>query len=521
MSAYPNDLEAVTLQRVIKQHRARRVAAWNVATGELYSESGNGAQLESDAPLSRVLNLIAGLTPALRPRTLFIIGGESAATTPRRSWWSEPAQLESAADGDGPWSYDGYELAAHAATGGRDEATENAGNYQRGDCRVDVRMSALWFAGVTSPRDFRDNWQCLNHALRRTFDDRATLLATPAMTGLDLLHRSLPAGARYPLAPLALRNQLYSSSGQGRFEFCPAPELAGQSVAGLWWLDARWMYAACVRGLPVGAPTHTDYPQGADSLEAYIPYRPAWYRVDVRVPEGWGHMGLIASRVAGETVYPAQPGEWLRDVWTSGSELAVALKNDWTCIIHERWAYRQESVPGLPDPTRFWIDRLRALREVYSSVPAVAGAIRHLVLDTVGMWHRQESWKLRITPIRDVPRSSDARVHHIDRAAGVASWYERKPLQRDQLAWQRPEWSATVWGRSRARENTAALAIPRGELVAYRSDAIVTCRQPEAASWLDDGQPGTFRRKGEIPGPLVMPATVGELLELRREQEAD
>ena len=504
-------------KRIAREYKRRHIAVWNVETGELISDRGNGVTLAPRTPLSTVLDMLTNVPASQQVRMLYIIGGKSAANTPKRAWWAEPATLPADGLSGVPWRFDGYEIAARAAGGA--DATQNAGTYQRGDVTIDVRMSALWFPGIISPREWRDSWNALQLALARTFDSAAALLATPAATGLDLLERSLPAGVRYPLAPQELRDLLYGISGQGRFEFCPSPD-APAVLPGLWWLDARWMYAACVRNLPTGTPAHFSFGGGADADEGYLDHQPGWYRVDVQVPRNWGHRGLIATRRDGERVWPCEPGEWLRDVWTSGAELAVALRNGWPCLIYERWAYERQAVGyALPDPTRTWAANLRTLRSDYAHSPAIAAALRHMLIDTVGMWHRRAGEKLRITPLADV--GAGVRVHHVDRRAGLAYWYEAKPLGRSALPWQRPEWSATVWNRAAARENTAALRLPVEMLVAYRSDALVVCERPAPAAWLDDGQPGTFRLKGHIPGPLAMPADAAALLALRSEREGE
>ena len=513
MSALPiaGDPDGQELTYLARQHKHRAAAFWHITAGELISERGAGSQLGAVWPLSRMLDMFATLPTASRPRVLFLIGGESATTTPRRSWWAEPAAAG--------WQYDGYEIAAHADG----DPVENAGTYSRDGIVIDVRMSAIWFPGVTVARVARDAWLTLQLALHRSFDAHATPLTTPAMTGLDLLQRSLPRGVRYPLAPAELRELLHQISGQGRFEFCPDPSRAGRQIDGLYTLDARWMYAACVRNLPTGIPHHTAYSGGADAAEAFAGYAPAWYRVNIQVPRNWIHRGLIGQRIDGETIWPCEPGQWIRDVWTTGAELAVALRQRWPCLIYERWAYPTAGPYAriLPDPTREWIGQLRSLRETYAGDAPVAAAIRAMMIDTVGMWHRTAGEKLRITPIAQFPgAASGARLHHVDRRAGLAYWYEPKPLARDQLAWQRPEWSTTTWSRARSRENDAALRIPRDELVAYRSDGLVTCVAPDPAEWPDDGKPGTFRRKGAVIGPLVMPASAAAMQELRRESEA-
>lgn len=494
---------ASTLVRIAKQHNQRHVAFWNQAgDGCIQSDTGGGRICRpADWPLSRVLDLIARTPADRRVRVLFLVGGETVATEPARAWWREPA-----AKG---WTFDGYEMAAASGLGGH----FNAGQYTRDGVTVDVRMSARWFPGVSDPAVCVAAWNTLARRLRGpgAFDDHAALLATPAATGLDLLHRSLPrtlaghAPLEWPAAPDALRDVLFSQVGQGRMQYCPDPARIGETIAGTWTLDGRWMYAACLSHLPVGVPHHTAWLHGEDAEAAYLPFVTAWYRVAAQVPTTWRHLGLIPERCDGMTAWPNEPGVWIPDAWVSGAELAVALEHRWPVIVYERWDYRDaDHTPG-HDPARTWINKLRLLRA--TSTPAafgehiadpMAAAIRHLVIDTVGMWHRQAGQRLRVTP----PAEAAGPVHHLDRRANLAYWYERTPLSAEALAFSRPEWSATVWGRARARLHRAMLQLPRRDVLELRTDAIVLARPPEL--WPDDGQPGSFRVKDRAEGPLVI-----------------
>ena len=499
---------ASTLVHVETDRTPRRVAFWNRRTGYIQSDRGPGGRLSGiETPLSVVLSLITGMKPDDRTRVVYIIGGEHVDSEPATAWWAEPM-----AHG---WGYDGYEMSATTS----DRGHLNAGTYEREGVTVDVRMSARWFPGCDDPCVCVQAWNHLQTRLRATFGAGAALLATPAATGLDLLARSLPraphghAPIEWPAAPEALQRVLYGNVGQGRMQWCAALDQLGRTVEQVYSLDGRWMYASCVSNLPVGTPTHTEYPRGADAQEAYLSYVPAWYRVTSWVPQEWGHIGLIPTREDRDTAtsWPDTPGRCIEDAWLSGAELAVALSAGWPVVIWERWAYPDyQHTPG-SNPAGEWAKRLRQLRS--ASQPAaygdaaepMAGALRHLLIDTVGMWHRREGERLRITPIAE-QRPEGARIHHLDRKRGYVAWYEPVPLSRWATPWQRPEWSATVWGKSRAKLHTAALRLPRRSIIDLRNDAIQLTEQPPASCWPDDGQPGTFRVKETLAGPFTLTA---------------
>lgn len=491
-----------TLVRVAKQHRRRHVAFWRLQTGEIMSDVGAGGQYINHS-LGDMLDLIASTPERSRVRVLFLVGGESVATEPPREWWTEPTHRQT-----GDWVFDGYEMAAASGEGGH----LNAGQYTRDGVTVDVRMSARWFPGVSDPAVCVSAWNALQDRLGSAFGEHAVLLTTPAATGLDLLHRSLPRtrigdpAIEWPAAPADLREVLFHQVGQGRMQYCPLPERIGETVDGLWTLDARWMYAACLSHLPVGEPHHTVWEDGEDAENAYLPYVTGWYLVDAWVPGDWRHLGLIPERIGGETRWPDTPGQCIERSWVSGAELAVALEHGWAVLVYERWDYRDSPYVAGHDPARTWSAKLRALRadsteELYgAAAEPMAAAIRHLLIDTVGMWHRQAGQRLRVTP----PAEAAGFVHHLDRRANLAYWYEMTPLSPETQAFSRPEWSATVWGRARARLHRAMLAIPRHDIVELRTDAIVLTRPIEWPH--DNGQPGSFRLKSRQEGPL----TIGE-----------
>lgn len=495
---------ASTLVHVATDRTPRRVAFWNRESGIIQSDTGGGRSC-SGWPLSRVLNLIAATREPNRVRVLYIIGGEHVDSEPETAWWAEPM-----AHG---WGYDGYEMSASTS----DRGHLNAGTYERDGVTVDVRMSARWFPGCDDPCVCVQAWNHLQTRIRAAFGRSAALLATPAATGLDLLARSLPraphghAPIEWPAAPAELQEMLYRNVGQGRMQWCPTLDQLGRVVDQVYSLDGRWMYASCVSNLPVGTPTYHEWERGADAAEAYLPYVPAWYRIAAWIPDDWNHLGLIPDYdlARGERCWPDTPGQVIVSSWVSGAELGVALSAGWRVLICGRWAYPDyQHAPG-SNPAGEWAKKLRVLRATSQAAAygdaaePMAGALRHLLIDTVGMWHRREGEKLRITPIAE-QRPATARVHHLDRKHGYVAWYEPVPLSRWATPWQRPEWSATVWGKSRYKLHTAALKLPRHSIIDLRNDAILLTERPAATSWPDDEQPGTFRVKETLTGPFTL-----------------
>lgn len=143
-------------------------------------------------------------------------------------------------------------------------------------------------------------------------------------------------------------------------------------------------------------------------------------------------------------------------------------------------------------------------------------AIRAMQIGAVGQWAARDGERLRITPAATTVIPPGGRLHHLDRQAGLIHWYERRPLSDGQRQLCRPEWSATVWSRARAKLNDYALTIPRRIIVALRSDAIVTSEPLDGLP--DSDHPGQFRIKWSESslGPFVMPASADRMLQLRQ-----
>jgi hypothetical protein len=512
----------------------RRVAFWNTRTGEILSEHGDGQKLSTKTSLADVLDMLERFPAGTRPQTLYLIGGGKASTIPPRDWWTAPARAG--------WDIDDYERKTHAAT------------YQRGEGRAKiklyVRASSVWFddlADQAEPRLVRAAYLALRDLGNKHFDPKCTLLDTPSMTGQDWLRRTLPtartggtkgrAPVEYPAAPAALVDMLYHNATQGRMQFCPHPDVVGQEVAGLYVLDARWQYAACLSNLPVGIPDHDSYPYGADAIEAFVPYAPGWYRVAARVPLDWRHLGLIGDPTRADEnandKWPDAPGAWIGEdggVWIGGAQLGLAIEQGWPVLIFERWVYRDvERMPGA-NPAGEFRRRMVELRKEASDTrhyPAeqaalMAAGARSIVIAAIGRWHARSRAKLQITPGAQEKsiKGNIPGMTFVDHKANTVYWYKEIPFTEEQRIYCQPQWSASVWDRSAFRTNRQALYYPRRDILAVRSDALVLLHKLVLHD-PDYGNPGEWRYKEQIPGPLLCPPNADAMQVLRHSGEED
>lgn len=426
-------------------------------------------------PLSELL--LGALAQGVR--TLYLVGGDRAQTTPARSYFFEPT-----ADG---WELSGFTTWPHS---GHYSITND---LQTRPNRVDVHMSAAWFGDLTDGAACRDSYVALKGALREYFDHGATLMGTPGRTGLDLLQRVLPRDGRYPVLPEALRSLLHANIGQGRMH----PTWDRPSVAeNLYWLDARWMYAHCLRDLPTGEPL---YDPDSTAFPANL-HAPAFYAIAFRVPANWQYpLGLLphSGRDAhGEprTIWPHTPGT-PGFGWCTNAELRFAVERGWRVHVHERITFSG----GQPDPARPWLERLKALRP-QTRDPHVAAAARALLIQAIGGWARQARSELRSVP-RDLKNAVPDEAYDVTMLPDRIDYRTDMPLHPDLLAFQHPEWSGMVWGRSRAYLARAALRYldetPGGRIMWLRNDALVVDVDP---NWPDDLLVGTFRVKHRLVG---------------------
>jgi hypothetical protein len=467
------------LKRRVRDWPARPVIFCDLARGMIH-ENGTPIRWDEPAELELVLDLATvDAWEKERPSTLYLLGGWNAETTPPAKWFDAP-------EGWTRLSLNRYPLIAQ---------------YKGPDGhKLTIYGTAQWFGQCASVGLCRKAYLRLRQLLRAIFDEKVTLMGTPARTGLDLLERSLPRNKdnvpyEYPALDAATHKTLESEIGQGRME-CVA-SAATPATDTLYIEDAIWMYASCIRHLPA-PPLHHD------EINEFAGYRAGFYRVLFRVPGDWQHIGLLPVQAvdarSGATYFywPDVPGpvEYMSVV--GDAELRLALENGWSCEIVERWLFADDRAANA-DPLRQFAEKLRALREAVTDEregklgKPLRDAIRALLIKMIGGLHRRGRTTLVETPIERAEEISvDAEIEEVT----PSSIFWRKPVALDASTRQfaQPHWAAMVWSRARAKLNKQALMVPRECIVWLRSDALVLTFDP---GWTGT-KPGEFRCKRQL-----------------------
>ena len=364
-------------------------------------------------------------------------------------------------------------------------------------------------------------WDDLEHQLERKFLERKfhadgykLLGNTPAQTGRELIWISLPKDRRYPRLDDDLLDLIFHNFGQGRIETFPPQRSVLNN--GVYVLDGKWMYAACLSHLPTGPVQHdtVDEFMGVIRKDGRLaPICPGFYRVTARVPDGWQHIGLLKSskgEVFDETgYYPNTPGTTFTN-WTTADELSLAIDKGWHITIHERIIFPHPDT----DPLATWKKNLVDLRSEVDD-PLLKIAIRSIMLHTIGSWKRYITTEERHTPRGQMlpasfPEGSLYRI--LDSNPRENVWIEAIPLSSpDRQKFVRPEWSATVWGRARRRLAEFALQLPFEDIVCLSTDCVWCASLPGWVTTDDNVKPGVFREKDYVPGPWEWPRDNSEM----------
>jgi hypothetical protein len=386
----------------------------------------------------------------------------------------------------------------------------------------------------------------VEHTMQRQHGwDRAVIRATPSQTGLDLWRRSIPfdrvmgRSHEYAVVPKELRELIHRTSGQGNFTY---PSARSTTLPGMVDLDMRLAYAAAaMEELGCAPAIH-------DRVPDYAGFMPARYRIQYRVPNGWQHVGLFMtpdphSRPGNRSWFFPNTHGFVGETWVDASELRVALgpfphaceqcrdvfrcntgerclQHGWPMTILERIVFTKDR------PLRTWAEKLVQLRdEVTEAAPTAkiaelaSAAVRAILLHTIGALHHvagiRHSVLQSTTDPDDIPDHTLVDFVPTDDGA-VMTWREERMVPTS-VDYARPEWSAQIWGRTRARlllhrdgndRYTGALTLPYEQIVALRLDALLVIDDPR---WLDDGKVGRFRIKGQYPGPVAWPQSEDDL----------
>ncbi len=283
---------------------------------------------------------------------------------------------------------------------------------------VDLRTVAAWLGtNDCTPDEAHDALQLVADCLRHQFGwQDVCLLGTPAATGLELWRSSIgasrssgyTASTAYPILSEEVRTLIHQTSGQGRFEFLPAPP-SGLAEA-LFYLDGRLAYAApALNELGVGPVLH-------DTLPDYAGFTPARYRVRFRIPDTWAHVGLLMApddrppEAGGphrdgkrHWYFPRTPGT-VGETWADAAEMRIAhapfphtcltcaqqyrVNDGRHCPVHG-WdlSIEERIVFTTGRPLRLWAERLIAAREACDNNDLARSAVRNILLHGIGAFH--------------------------------------------------------------------------------------------------------------------------------------
>jgi len=397
--------------------------------------------------------------------------------------------------------------------------------YERDGFKVYLYGTGNYFGEESDLDAMYEVWSALEEKLQQAFhiEGYPALRSTPALTGKELLIVSLPKERQYTRLPDDILELITHNFGQARIEtFTPKQESLEN---GVYVTDGRWMYAHCISHLPTGPCYHNKRNEfiGVTTKAGILASAcPGFYSITARVPDNWQHIGLIKAS-QGKTItdesgyYPNTPGETFAN-WTTANELALALNHGWHIQIHERIIWPHE----LTDPFAKWRKYLVELREQIEQEPSsqvremLKDAIRAILLHTIGSFHQFVTWEERFTPrsgLPILPRLQDTlgnkSWHLYSITPKGMKWKEAVPLPEHRQRFIHPEWSATVWGRARARLAGFALRLPFEDIISLRTDSVWSASLPELPE--DTGKPGVFRIKEYIPGPWNWPNNGAEM----------
>jgi hypothetical protein len=465
---------------------------YNPLIGDLVLPNGSTMALSTSTPLEAVLDDIERRAYDGRKSsaTLYLVSGRNNDKRPDKKWFATTHG----------WHNDLYWKSL-------------TGDYTHEDFTIYLRGTGNFFDDeLRDTNGLYTAFNSLEAELENLFNATGCKVLgwTPAQTGRELLLYSLPKGVEYPLLARYLQELLHHNMYQNRIEtLSPKTEVLDN---GVYVIDGVWFYAGCISHLPVGPVYHDNQNEllvvRRKSDGKYAAHIPGFYNVDITVPDNWHHIGLAKENTVsdtGEAHYPNEPGYTFSN-WVSAAEAALMYDNGWHIHINERIIW--------PDTDRI-TDPLAPLREKLVNFRATStneyhkNAIRSILLHTIGSFNSIGVIKEQFTPYDGLPLREEPYKGEYRHTQGGIEWYALVPFDSPKrLKFVHPEWSATVWGRARAKLAEFALKLPFNDVVALRADAIWSASKLESG---DTSKPGSFREKAHIPGPWSWPKSGAEL----------
>lgn len=350
------------------------------------------------------------------------------------------------------------------------------------------------------------------------------ILATPALTSMDLLRRKLPVKARYENLPPDIESILLKNFSQARTELFDHNQ---DIIETLYNYDGLWYYASCCRHVPTGRIVHdyeNELAMTAPSKNGYRSTIAGFYRVNVTVPDNWCHIGLLPTKnttgLKKRSIYPNKPGNSFES-WCSDKELRLARDHGWHFEILERilWPDTQARKADLgqdrfdrtgQDPLRYWMETLVDLRQnIILKYPEpvrsmLKDAIRNLLNMGVGKMHagKNKHNDVYADSFDDIVEDG---LHFVDEnfITGEIHYTKETELTAYQKQTFHPHWTLYVWCTCKAKITQAALTVPYEHLVSIRTDGLwTTC----PCDFENTGKPGCLREKELVnKGPFPWP----------------
>lgn len=478
------------LTRRYVERRIERRAYWNPGNGRMYVE---GFGLLSSNHLGLAEATCAAF--AYEAEVLYLM--------PSLGRWKEHRGRY---PGKADWEESGVQLASYYRN--------HSATVALGELEMDIVPIGTWFPSVTEETYMSNVILAMSHLkdlLTKHFQPievhkgksdeyRVELMSTPARTGMDLLRRKLPYGVKYEDLPADVEHIVMTEFGQARTELF---DHGRDTVEDLHNYDGLWMYASCCRHMPVGKCVH-------DNESEYMGYVTGLYKVKVKVPYDWAHIGLLPVRQEDKTVYPNKPGQMFVS-WCSHRDVKLAMDYGWSVVILERILWPDTQARGMKigqDPLRHWMETLVTLRETIAlqyEEPIrgmLRDAFRSLLNMTIGRLHM--AGRTVDVYTQDFSEDPGEGTHLAEEYADGSFRYEK---QQDLNAYQKegfkPHWALECWNQAKWKVTKAALEVPFDHLISIRTDGLwTTCK----ADFPDTGKPGCFREKDLVErGPFHWP----------------
>lgn len=405
-----------------------------------------------------------------------------------------------------------------------------------GEFEIDIIPVGVWFGSVTEDTYMSDvirsmgylkdlltkHFQPLEVQKGKHDEYRVELLSTPARTGMDLLRRKLPYGAKYEDLPEDVEHLLMSNFGQARFELF---DHGDDQVDQVYNYDGLWMYASCCRHMPVGRVVH-------DFEDKYEKYVSGFYHVEATIPADWSHIGILPVRnpTKGKgSIFPHRAGTLFQS-WASHRQVQLALDNGWKITILERILWPDSQAKGMKigqDPLRYWQEALVKLRQEVANQyeepirSFLRDAFRNLLNMTIGCMYRTgKDVDIYVDDFfGDAETPEGAWLEDVDEIAGIRHYQKREELNQYQREGFKPHWAISVWKNAEWKITKEALGIPYNDLIALRADGIWTSNPVDLPN---TGKPGCFREKELVNrGPFRWPKTDQDIKLLIRKSRGE